>query len=485
MTSSPPTPVSLEEIAYDAMIERGFLPDFTASELQELPSVAPIRLDGSLKDQRHLPWISIDNEDSKDLDQLTFAEPVSADRERVYVAIADVATLVHKGSAVDRHASHNTTSVYTPTRLFPMLPPRLSTDMTSLHQGVDRLAVVVVMEVGPEGSFELTDLYPAWVNNHAKLVYNGVNHWLDHATSLDHPKGGPLIGEQLRLQDRLAQRLENDRYRQGALRFAPYEVQPVVTGGRVTGLRPRGDSRAHGLIENIMIACNVAVTRFMTEERLPTLRRVVTAPKRWDRIEAIAKERGETLPSLPDARALQAFLARQHRVDPKRFPDLCLALIKLIGKGQYVVGLPGEPSPGHFDLALFDYAHTTAPNRRYPDLVMQRLLKNHFEGQPVRYEPEELKAVAERCSQKESDAAKVERHLRKSAVATVFASQLGQEFSAIVTGASPKGTWVRLVEPSVEGRLIQGYQGIDVGDEIRVKLLEVDVLQGHLDFGRV
>lgn len=473
---------TLAEIARQAMLDRGLLPDFPPEVEAEAVSLqAPATPPPDIRDLRAFLWISIDNDDSLDLDQLTYAED-----NKMYVAVADVDALVKPHSPIDNYAASNTTSVYTPTLIFPMLPPKLSTNLTSLNEQSDRLSIVVEIDVATDGQFETRAIYPALVRNRAKLTYNNVAAFIEsHGQNLALLPPLEGLGPQIVLQDRLAQRMKENRYRQGALSFGTVEVQPTIENSQVVGLKESLHNRANALIENCMIAANVGVTRFLIDLKLPTLKRIVREPLHWDRIVFLAKERGATLPPAPDVKALRDFLLAERRADPVRFPDLSLAIIKLIGRGEYIVAIPGEPSPGHFDLALLDYAHTTAPNRRYPDLIMQRLLKNHFYGGTNPYSKEELVALAAHCTQKEDDATKVERRVRKSAAAIVLKPQIGHTFEGIITGCGEKGTWVRLFAPPVEGRLTHGFQGCEVGDRLTVKLLHVDVDLGHIDFAVV
>ena len=457
------------------MIERGFIPEFPKEVLQELERMQkPAEPQASYRDLRHLLWVSIDNDDSRDLDQLTVGEV-----DKLYVAIADVDGLVKIDSQIDRYANHNTTSVYTPTKVFPMLPHKLSTNLTSLNPDTDRCAIVVEMNIDSEGRFSLADLYLALVRNQAKLAYNGVAAWIEKDQPLPVPNA---ILDQLKLQDELAQRIRSFRMKQGALGFDVAEGQVVVVNGEVVAVKQRVINRAHQLIENAMIAANVGVTRYLVEWNLPTLRRVVHTPKRWARIQHLAHALGEQLPGKPNVVALSELLTKLQKNNPEHFPDFCLSVIKLIGRGEYVVGVPGKMTPGHFDLALRDYSHTTAPNRRYPDLIMQRLVKSHLLGQSVPYRYGELMKIAMHCTEKEDAAAKVERRLYKCAAAMLLVKEIGQQFEAIVTGASLKGTWVRLMTLPVEGRLTHGHEELDVGDRICVQLIRVDIHNGHIDF---
>lgn len=472
--------VTLDEIAHQAMIEKGFVPDFPERITHELDAIhAPAKAHGPIRDMRGLLWISIDNEDSRDLDQLTFAEA-----DRIFVAIADVDALVKKGSAIDNRAAHNTTSVYTPTKVFPMLPLKLSTNLTSLNEHTDRCAMVVEVKVDGTGRFELSDIYPALVHNHAKLNYPCVGAWLEQTLCKNPFPSMAGLREQLTLQDKIAQRILEYRNRQGALEFGVVQLHPIIVDGIPVALEEQQRNRAHRLIENYMIAANVASTRYLKDRNLPTIRRVVKTPKRWSRIVTLAKGLGEELPPQPDPKALRQFLLNQQQSAPLQFPDLSLAIIKLLGRGEYVLGLPGKPSPGHFDLAEHEYTHATAPNRRFPDLMMQRLLKSSLFKEKAPYTKQELTQLAIHCTKKEDDAAKVERRLLKCAAAIVLEKEVGRKFDAMVTGASPKGTWVRLMTPPVEGKLTKGFQGVDVGDYLKVKLIRVDVKNGHIDFAR-
>lgn len=480
---------SLAEIADRVMVERGLLPTFpeeVQAEIKTIEQPAKPSPAKAFRDLRSKPWLSIDNDDSKDLDQLTFAERTSEGKDHVFVAVADVTSLVKRGSATDNYAAHNTTSVYTPTKIYPMLPPKLSTNLTSLNEDVDRCAIVSQIEITVEGEYRPIDIFAAQVRNHAKLAYHNVTDHLQQEAALQTQKASlPWLSDQLRLQDEIAQRIKGYRDRQGALVFGTFQVESVVVRGVAVGLEEKVDNRAHQLIENFMISANVAVTRFLAAQRLPTLRRVVRTPENWDRIVLLAKKKGGRLPSQPDGRALQKFLEDQHRLSPETFPDLSLAIIKLIGRGEYIAAFPGEQAPGHFDLAILDYAHTTAPNRRYPDVVMQRLVTSHLFGTPIPYNEQELADIARNCTQKETAASKVERRMQKSASALVMSQYIGETYQALVTGASSKGTWVRVTNPPVEGKLVSGAVGIDVGDIVTVALLSVDVVQGFIDFARV
>ncbi len=405
---------------------------------------------------------------------------------KILVAIADVDAVVKKRSALDDHARQNTTSVYTVAETFPMLPEKLSTDLTSLSYESDRLAIVIEMVIAGDGSLQSSDLYGAMVRNHAKLAYNSVAGWLESNGPM--PKGiGAVSGldENLRLQDHMAQKLKTFRHLNGALDLETIEARPVFDGDELKDLEAETRNRAKDIIEDFMIAANGVTARYLASKKFPSLRRVVRIPKRWDRIVELATERGSTLPKEPDSKALEQFLVSAKAADPLRFPDLSLSVIKLLGAGEYVVELPGGSVPGHFGLAVKDYAHSTAPNRRYPDLITQRLLKAAVAGRSLPYENDELEALAKHCTEEEDAAKKVERQVTKSAAAMLLESRIGEQFDAIVTGASDKGTWVRILHPPIEGRLESGFEGMDVGRGLRVQLVRTDVEQGYIDFKKV
>jgi VacB/RNase II family 3'-5' exoribonuclease len=478
----------LQDIARKAMLERGLLPDFSPAVLAELDEIRASTAvnGGSARDLRDLPWASIDNDDSRDLDQLTVAETMSGDGVKVRVAVADVDGLVKDRTAIDGHARHNTTSVYTAARVFPMLPEDLSTGLTSLNPGEERVSMVVEMVVGEDGSVRDADVYRASVRNHAKLAYNSVAAWLEGNEAMPEAVTSVAgLAENLRMQDRVAQSLRGFRHLHGALSLETIEARPVFEGDAIRDLRTDERNRAKDIIEDFMIAANGVTARYLSSRGLPSIRRVVRTPKRWDRIVELASERAFVLPGAPDPRALEAFLAQAKAADPLRFPDLSLAVIKLLGAGEYVAEGPAGVAPGHFGLAVKDYTHSTAPNRRYTDLITQRLLKAATEGRPSPYSTGELDALATRCTQAEDLANKVERQVAKSAAALLLESRIGEQFDAIVTGAADKGTWVRLLGLPVEGRLARGFEGLDVGHRVRVQLVSVDVWQGYIDFRRV
>ena len=468
------------------MEEKGLRPDFSAAAREEADRLVPAPPHGDgVRDLRGLPWCSIDNEDTRDLDQLTVAEALDGGAARVRIAIADVDVLVDLGSAIDDHAQENTTSVYTVARVFHMLPERLSTGLTSLNEGEDRRALVVEFVVREDGSTTDEDVYPAAVHNRAKLTYETVAAWLEGDGPMPEALAAvPGLDGQIRLQDAAAQRLRRLRHERGALDLRRNDVRPVLRGGKVEAFKNDDSDRAKELIQDFMITANSTIARFLAARRLPSLRRIVRVPRRWDRIVDLAREHGERLPPEPDSRALSEFLDRRHKADPDAYPELSLAVVKLIGSGEYVADLPEDPAPGHFGLAVEDYTHATAPNRRFPDLITHRLLKAALAVEPIPYSSDELRDLARHCTQQENNAQKVERQVRKSAAALLLEDRLGDTFRAVVTGASEKGTWVRVFHPPVEGRLERGFQGLDVGDCLTVKLIDVNVERGFIDFAR-
>jgi VacB/RNase II family 3'-5' exoribonuclease len=480
----------LQRIAQRAMLERGLLPTFSDAASAELQRIqAPAVTDdtsSTIRDLTGLLWASIDNDDSRDLDQLTVAETLPGDAVKILVAVADVDVLVKDGSAIDAHARHNTTSVYTAAGVFPMLPEKLSTDLTSLNPDQDRLAVVVEMAVGADGAVQSSDIYQARVRNRAQLAYKSVAAWLDGSGAI--PKVLAAVGglaENVRAQDRIAQRLKNLRHVHGALSLETIQARPIFDDGHLRGLDVEKKNRATEIIENFMIAVNGVTARYLVAKNFPSIRRVVRTPKRWDRIVELAQALGQTLPVNADSVALDAFLVKEQAADPARFPDLSLAVIKLLGAGEYVAERPGVTAPGHFGLAVKDYTHSTAPNRRYPDLITQRLLKAAIAGRAAPYRYDDLGVLATHFTEEEDAANKVERQVSKSAAAMLLESRIGEQFEALVTGTSEKGTWARLLTIPVEGRVVRGFEGMDVGDQIRVQLVSVNVERGFIDFTSV
>jgi VacB/RNase II family 3'-5' exoribonuclease len=480
--------VLLQRIAHRVMIERGLLPDFSPQALAELDKIHGLTKVATkpTRDLRHLIWCSIDNDDSRDLDQLTVAEALLDDSVKVLVAIADVDALVKTGSAIDDHARQNTTSVYTPAVIFPMLPEKLSTDMTSLKYGSDRNAMVIEMAIADDGSVQHSDVYIALVRNHAKLAYSSLADWLEGKGPMPSAVSAvDDLAENLRLQDRVAQRMKTFRNMHGALSLETIEARLVFDDGELKDVEAERKNRAKDIIEDFMIAANGVTARYLASKSLPSLRRVVRTPKRWNRIVDLAFEHGFKLPAEPSSTALEQVLIKARADDPLRFPDFSLSVIKLMGEGEYIVELPGGNSAGHFGLAVKDYSHSTAPNRRYSDLITQRLLKAAIDGSSLPYPKAELSEMGKHCTEKENAAKKVERQVKKSAAAMLLESRMGERFDAIVTGAAPKGTWVRLLHPPIEGRLESGFEGVDVGQRLRVQLIHTDVERGYIDFKRV
>jgi VacB/RNase II family 3'-5' exoribonuclease len=486
--NQPQASQDLRAIARQAMIDRGLEPEFSSAALEQLGAIrGPAKETGpAIRDLRNLLWCSIDNDSSRDLDQLTVAEKLAGGRIKVLVSIADVDALVSLGSPLDGHAKTNTTSVYTAAVIFPMLPEKLSTDLTSLGQDQERLSLVIEMVVAADGSVQESDIYRALVKNRAKLAYRSVAAWMDGKDKMPEAAARvPGLDEQLRMQDQIAQVMRSVRYEHGALELETIEPQAVLHDGEVVDLRVDPKNRAQELIEDFMIAANGASAQFLEKHGIPSLRRVVRSPERWENIRQVAQEAGEQLPVQPDSKALSEFLTRRRKADPLRFPDLSLTIVKLMGSGEYVVQVPGQEISGHFGLAVRDYNHSTAPNRRYPDVITQRLLKTALaKGKPV-YSTPELTTLAAHCTDQEDAARKVERQVRKSAAAQLLSNKIGQTFDAIVTGASNKGTWVRLLKPPAEGKLVRGEQGAEVGQQLKVKLADINIERGFIDFVRV
>jgi VacB/RNase II family 3'-5' exoribonuclease len=478
---------NLNAIARQAMIEHGLLPDFSPQAQRQADSISlpDSKARPAIRDLRALLWCSIDNDDTRDLDQLTVAEPQAGGGVKILVAIADVDALVARGSAIDDHASSNTTSVYTAAKTFPMLPEKLSTDLTSLREGEERFAIVIEMAIDTEGQITASDVYRALVVNRAKLAYDSVAAWLDG----NGPPPAPLaavagLDQQLRQQDQIAQTLRRVRYERGALNFETVQARPVFNDGVLTDLRADERNRGKELIEDLMVASNGVVARYLQRKGRGLLRRVLRSPERWPRIVALAASVGGRLPAQPDALALNAFLASRRSADPATFPELSLSVLKLLGAGEYAVELPDQPAAGHFGLAVNEYTHSTAPNRRFPDLITQRLLKAALNAEPAPYTDGELSELAAHCTVQEKNATKVERQVRKAAAALLLIDRIGQQFNGIVTGASDKGTWVRISEPIAEGKVVKDSAGLDVGDRVRVELVHVDPERGFIDFAK-
>jgi VacB/RNase II family 3'-5' exoribonuclease len=472
----------LEILAKNLMREGGFEPEFSKAALKQLDAIHTAALSSAAEDLRSLLWCSIDNDDSRDLDQLTYGERKD-DRFTIWVAIADVDALVPKNSPIDKHAEINTTSVYTPAKIFTMLPEKLSTDLTSLNENADRLSIVVKLIISSEGECEEASIFQALVRNYAKLTYNSVGAWLAGSGEIpEKVRQVQGLQDALICQHQAAQTLKKRRHEMGALTLETIEPEAKVMADLQVILWISPHNYAEQLIENFMIAANSAIARQFRSALVPSLRRIVRIPKRWDRIVQVAALHGFSLPEEPDAKALDAFLIEQKRTSPETFPDLSLTIIKLLGRGEYVVEVPGSAPIGHFGLALREYMHFTAPNRRFPDLISQRICKAYLHEKATPYTLADLKALSAHCTQQEDTAMKIERHLTKSAAAQLLSSRVGAAFNGIITGAGVKGTWVRIFDPPVEGKIIRGFSGLDVGDKVTVKLAKVDVPQGHIDF---
>lgn len=475
---------SLPARAHLAMVEEGFAPDLTSDaeaqlkHLESQPENTPSR-----RDLRNLLWSSIDNEESRDLDQVEVAEALPEGRVRLLVGIADVDAFVSQGSPIDQHAQENTCSVYTGVRTFPMLPEELSTDRTSLLEGQDRAAIVTEMVINSDGEVETADIYPALLHNRARLTYDEVGAWLEGQGEMpaDIAKTPGMEG-QIRLQQETAERLHARRLSQGALEFESVEAYPVVSDGRVVDLKVPPKNLARRIIENFMIAANTTMANYLETRHVPAIQRVVRSPQRWPRIVELAARWGVVLPPEPDPRALADFLEVRRKADPLRFPELSLSVVKLMGPGEYTVVTSPEEHAGHFGLAVYSYTHSTAPNRRYADLIVQRLLKSVVRQTTPPYSAGELTQMASHCTERENAARKVERLMRKVIAADLLSHRIGQTFDAIVTGVSSKGTFVRLIAPPVEGRVMRGEHGLDVGDRLRVRLIHTDPDRGFIDF---
>ena len=479
--------LDLRAMARQAMLDNGFKPDMppeVVREAQQLggqPQANPA--DTSVRDLRSLLWSSIDDSRSRDLDQVEYAERQADGDIRVMIGIADVDALVSKDSAINQHAAENGTTVYTGITIFPMLPEQLSTGVTSLMEGVDRVAMVIDLMVGGDGAVRSSDVYRATLHNRAQLAYESVGRWLEG----DGPTPPPVANvagmeDQIRLQVEATERLRALRQRSGALDLETIEASPVATDGKVVGIAVTQPNRARDILESFMVAANVAMAQFLKAKGWPSLRRVVRTPERWPRMVEIAERLGGHLPPEPDSQALADFLARRKAADPDHFPDLSLAIVKLMGPGEYVVEQPGTEHEGHFGLAVRDYTHGTAPNRRYADLVTQRLLKAVTVGVAAPYGEDELTEIAARCTEREDAARKVERQMRKVAAAVLLGQRIGETFSAVVTGVTESGTFVRLLAPPADGRVVRGEHGLDVGDKVRVRLLATEPARGFIDF---
>ncbi|HXD74960.1 MAG TPA: RNB domain-containing ribonuclease [Vicinamibacterales bacterium] len=477
--------IDLQAAAARTMREHGFEPDFPPGVQEQLQKIAgqTVPSGAGIRDLRSLLWSSIDNDTSRDLDQIEAAERLPGGDIRVLIGIADVDAFVAAGSPIDRHASIETTTVYTGVRNFPMLPEALSTGTTSLLEGADKAAVVIEFAVAGDGSVRAEQLYRALVRNKAQLTYDAVGAWLEgRAAAPPKVAASGELQQQLKLQDECSQRLLAARERHGALNIETIETRPILQHGDVVGVERQQKNRATELIEDFMIAANEVVARTLEKLGLSSIRRVVKSPERWPRIVELAKSAGATLPAQPDPKALNDFLRARQAADPDHFADLSLSVIKLLGPGEYVLEKPGDAPVGHFGLAVEDYTHATAPNRRFADLVTQRLVKAALAGGAAPYKDDALASIARNCTLKENEARKVEREMSKRIAAVAMSHRIGETFDAIVTGVTPKGTFVRVLRPHVEGLLVRGPRAVDVGDRLRVTLVRTDPERGYIDF---
>jgi exoribonuclease-2 len=486
MSSSHPFHFNLVVAAHAAMIEHGFQPDFPAGTDKELSAIQahpePPAVAG-IQDLRSLLWSSIDNDTSKDLDQIEWAEQLPDGRIRVLIGVADVDARIAKGTVIDGHAKSETTSVYTGVKVFPMLPAELSEGITSLNENEDRVALVIEYTVDSAGTAADGKAYRALVHNRAQLAYNSVGAWLEgKGPAPAKVAANAALAVQLKLQDTAAQRMVDGRFQHGALDLETIETRPVMLADEAIEIARLEKNRATSLIEEFMVAANGVIARTFEQAGVASIRRIVRTPKRWDRIVELAQGLGTTLPAEPDSKALNDFLLAQKKKDPDHFPDLSLATVKLMGPGEYVLVKPNEVSPGHFGLAVQDYTHSTAPNRRFPDMVTQRLMKAWLAKAPQPYSADDLNAIAVRCTLMEDNARKVEREMQKRIAAVVLHPRIGQSFPAIVTGVNNYGTFVRTLDPHVDGMVVQGGKGLDVGDRVTVKLISTDPQRGFIDF---
>jgi exoribonuclease-2 len=509
-------PFDLAQAALDEMHAAGFKPEFGPGVAEQMAAItakyADLRPTPGIEDLRELGWSSIDNDTSRDLDQIEVADRVAAGGIRLRVAIGDVSAAVEKDTPIDDHAKAQTQTIYTAVKNFPMLPLELSTGLTSLNECADRLAVMMTFTVGADGALTDEKVSLAMVRNRAQLAYSRVGPWLENTaagavdddvlslrsdSAREHQADASLSGaaagslspgwlvEQLKLQDEAAQALHAARVKNGALEFHKSEADPVVVDGRVIDIGEATQNRAMNLIEDLMVAVNGVMARALRHGGRSGLQRVVVVPARWDRIVALADQHGTTLPANPDSVALNNFLEAQRKSDSVHYPDLAVAVIKLMGPGQYMLMRPDDDPTGHFGLAARDYTHSTAPNRRFPDLVTQRVLHAMMTNAPAPYSDEELNAIAMHCNDADKSLRKIERDMQKRVAAVAMAHRIGEVFAGVVTGATDKGTYVRVIRPPFEGRVIQGEDGLDVGDKVNVKLLHTDPARAFIDLAKV
>jgi exoribonuclease-2 len=486
MQSSQPIHFNLVAAAHASMIEHGFQPDFPAGTDKELAAIQAhpeLPVAPGAQDLRNLLWSSIDNDTSKDLDQIEWAEQLPDGRIRVLIGVADVDVRVALGTVIDGHAKSATTSIYTGVKVFPMLPAELSEGITSLNENQDRVALVIEFAVDAAGTASDGKAYRALVHNRAQLAYNSVGAWLEgRGPAPAKVAASADLAAQLKLQDTAAQRMVGGRFQHGALDLETIETRPVMMAEDAVEIKKLEKNRATSLIEEFMVAANGVIARTFEDAGVASIRRIVRTPKRWDRIVEVAAGLGTKLPVEPDSKALNDFLLAQKQKDPDHFPDLSLTIIKLMGPGEYVLVKPNEVSPGHFGLAVQDYTHSTAPNRRFPDMVTQRLLKAWLAKSSQPYSEGDLNAIAIHCTLMEDNARKVERDMEKRIAAVVLRPRIGQSFPAIVTGVNKYGTFVRTLDPHAEGMVVSGGKGLDVGDKVTAKLVSTDPQRGFIDF---
>ncbi len=490
MHSTTTPPFDLAAAARSEMVHEGFSFGEAPGGDEQLAAIRSslTKIAEGVKDLTSLPWSSIDNDTSKDLDQIEYAERTADGIGiRVLVAIADVAAVIAKDSPLDRAAAAQTQTVYTAVHNFPMLPAELSTDLTSLNEGQVRRVVVCEFTVDSAGLPRATTIYTALARNGAQLAYSSIGPWLEQKAGAVVPKlaSNPALAAQLRLQDEAAHRLHGQRLAMGALDFKRVEADPVVVDGKVQAIEAVTGNRATDLIAAFMIAANETMAATLRRSGRSCLRRVVRSPERWSRIVTLVAGKGMTLAATPDSAALNEFLQAQRVADPVHYPDLSLAIIKLMGPGEYVLARGGEDDqPGHFGLAALDYTHSTAPNRRYADLVTQRIVKAMLAGEPAPYTEDELAAIAQQLNERDSAARKVERSMQKRVAAVALGGRVGEHFEGVITGVNDKGTFLRVFRPPVEGKIVRGAEGLDVGDTTTVTLVSTDPVHAYIDFAR-
>ena len=471
-------------LADQVMKERGLLFEFSQEVLTQANETNnPAPLSENYVDLRSLLWCSIDNDDSQDLDQLTYGEKKDKNKHTLWIAIADVTELISKGSPVDIHAQTNTTSVYTPGKIFTMIPEKFSYNLTSLNENEDRVAMVVKIEINENGEIESSSIFQAIVHNYAKLTYNSIGDWLEGKISLpEKVKKIDGLEKVLKTQNEAAQILRKRRHELGSLTLHSSEARVKIKSEDQITIKISPHNLAHQLIEEFMIATNQCMVQHFNDAKIASLRRVVRVPKNWPRIVEVANSFGEQLPEQPNSKALDEFLVKRLKADPDTFPDLSLTIIKLLGRGEYIVENDKDKPVGHFGLAVSNYTHSTAPNRRFPDVITQRQYKAFLRKEKAPYSLEELYHLAKFCTQQEDAATKVERQVNKSAAALVLSPRIGENFKGIITGINDQGIWVRIFEPAVEGKIVKTFEKLHVGDKVTVELKYVNVKKGFIDF---